>query len=336
MQSTTDCPKCTRVLVLSDTHGESSIESTELPQADIAIHCGDLTDESKLSEFHASLRLLESLPAPLELVIAGNHDFTLDNNTYQQKATEATTRLGIEPELLRRELGALFDADNARAAGIVLLDEGNHSFNLTNGAQLTVYASPLTPSASADWGFQYIPAYGDGEFDHAWDIREKTDIVITHSPPRGVLDHTDSRQKADSPSLLSAVAKMKPKLHCFGHIHEGWGARAVAWRPNEEMEGERAVSHFTAIDNDHSVTVKSLTTLKGGKLGTEEVASGKMRKAEEYLQKGYCEAKLPCGEQASSDGLDKTLLVNASIESRDPEGGQQLPWLVELNLPAHA
>lgn len=67
----------TRVLVLSDTHGEGLHHMPQDP-VDVAIHCGDLTEESKLGEFEEMVGLLRQINAPLKLVIAGNHDVTLD------------------------------------------------------------------------------------------------------------------------------------------------------------------------------------------------------------------------------------------------------------------
>ena len=69
----------TRFLILSDTHGiEFGPEVVPLQRADVVIHCGDLTQGSTLAEYRATIRLLESLQAPLKLVIAGNHDWTLE------------------------------------------------------------------------------------------------------------------------------------------------------------------------------------------------------------------------------------------------------------------
>lgn len=76
----------TRFLIISDTHAEEFPPIPDLP-VDVAIYCGDLTDESKLHEFQASLRLLQNIDAPLKLVIAGNHDLTLDIPTLRKKAT---------------------------------------------------------------------------------------------------------------------------------------------------------------------------------------------------------------------------------------------------------
>lgn len=55
----------------------------------MAIHCGDLTNDSKLRDYKATIRLLEQINAPIKVAIAGNHDFTLDNRVYEQKIEES-------------------------------------------------------------------------------------------------------------------------------------------------------------------------------------------------------------------------------------------------------
>ncbi|KAL9035538.1 MAG: hypothetical protein Q9214_006534, partial [Letrouitia sp. 1 TL-2023] len=160
----------TRFLVLSDTHA-TEFGSEEIPPqyADVAIHCGDLTEESKLEEYECSLRLLKNINAPLKLVIAGNHDFTLDTPTFRKHVANSR----IDPTLISRVYGEYGEArqvfEDAKAAGITFLDEGNYQFFLKNGAILTVYASPWTPSPNG-WGFQYSPEQG-----HDFKIAEGVD-----------------------------------------------------------------------------------------------------------------------------------------------------------------
>ncbi len=118
--------------------------------ADVCIHCGDLTEESKLDELHATLELLHAIEAPLKLVIAGNHDFTLDTLSFRKKVEEARPRL--EPELVAKVYGEYGEAKSllldVKRDGIYLLDEGTHRFTLQNGAELTVYTSPYTIGVS--------------------------------------------------------------------------------------------------------------------------------------------------------------------------------------------
>ena len=94
----------TRFLIISDTHGmEFSPEEKPLKRADVAIHCGDLTDGSTLDEFRTTIRLLKDIDAPLKLVIAGNHDFTMDIPTFEKMVAEVTPPLA--PDLVVKDVG---------------------------------------------------------------------------------------------------------------------------------------------------------------------------------------------------------------------------------------
>ena len=243
----------TRFAIVSDTHGLDCMPETQLQHANVAIHCGDLTEESKTAEYHVSIEQLRRINAPLKLVIAGNHDFTVDILNLKQKISEA--RPPLDPELIRKEYGDFGEArqlfEKEKDRGIIFLDEGTHHFILNNGASLTVFASPFTPSLG-DWGFQYHPGQG-----HDFPI-EGADIVITHGPPKGIMDYAQSGQRAGCSGLFKAVAKARPRLHCFGHIHEGWGAKLVAWR----KEISDNPSHLTDVDNGKSIIVANLSRLE--------------------------------------------------------------------------
>ena len=149
----------TRFFIISDTHGEDP-SPVHLPQepVDVAIHCGDLTEESKLDELKASVRLLKSINARLKLVFAGNHEFTLDTPMFKKKLGEVQP--SIELSLVKAYYGEFGEArelfEKAKTDGIFFLDEGNHRFALANGTRVNVFASPYTPSTN-DWGFQYHP-----------------------------------------------------------------------------------------------------------------------------------------------------------------------------------
>ncbi|MDR1181432.1 MAG: metallophosphatase domain-containing protein [Bacteroidales bacterium] len=58
-------------------------------------------------------------------------------------------------------------------------------------------------------------------------IPADTDILITHSPPFGILDTTDNSYGC--PDLLQAVLKIKPKYHLFGHVHGAYGIEKSAY-----------------------------------------------------------------------------------------------------------
>jgi multisite-specific tRNA:(cytosine-C5)-methyltransferase len=294
-----------QVMIISDTHGED-LDYSELPPVDVAIHCGDLTEESKLEEFRTAINTLQTIQATVKLVIAGNYDFTLDEPTFRQKLVTAD----LDDDLVRETYGDFGEAGRLldSVADIKYLREGTHRIELKNHAPLTVYASPYTASKS-DWGFTYDP-----EKDHQWDIQMGTDIVITHSPPRGILDMTDSRHRAGSASLFAAVASARPKLHCFGHIHEGWGARRVQWR---RLAKGVTPSHFNAIDGENSRTFETLATM-----------AREMVEHRKHQQQGYVDAgKVEDGKAA------QTIFVNAAVESMAENLPHHLPWIVEIDHP---
>ena len=53
-------------------------------------------------------------------------------------------------------------------------------------------------------------------------IPDDTDILVTHGPPLGYGDYCSSQLRAGCSELLSTIQnRVKPKIHVFGHIHEG-------------------------------------------------------------------------------------------------------------------
>ena len=47
--------------------------------------------------------------------------------------------------------------------------------------------------------------------------------MITHGPPADILDLTSDGLHVGCKQLLERVKQIKPRLHVFGHIHEGYG-----------------------------------------------------------------------------------------------------------------
>ncbi|KAK9525278.1 hypothetical protein VZT92_016005 [Zoarces viviparus] len=73
------------------------------------------------------------------------------------------------------------------------------------------------------WGFN-LPR-GQALLDKWNQIPDNTDILVTHCPPLGFLDWVPKKmQRVGCMELLNTVQRrIKPKLHVFGHIHEGYG-----------------------------------------------------------------------------------------------------------------
>ena len=102
---------------------------------------------------------------------------------------------------------------------------------------LQIYTSPYTPEFCGG-GFPYPrnedrfnPPKPGSQFTPANPIPSwpAVDIMLTHGPPRGILDLTFRGGPAGCENLLAAVKRVRPRVHVFGHIHEGRGAKRFAW-----------------------------------------------------------------------------------------------------------
>jgi Icc-related predicted phosphoesterase len=180
----------TRLVLLADSHGYHA--GLSVPEGDILVHAGDLTGRGRLHELEDTNRWLLSLPHPFKIAIAGNHDFCFEE----------------EPEAARRVL----------TAAIYLQDEA------VEVGGIRFWGSPWQPWFY-DWAFNLKrgPALA-----HKWAlIPDQVDVLVTHGPPAGILDKTFDGREVGCEDLLRRVEQVKPKLHVFGHIHEGRGA---LWR----------------------------------------------------------------------------------------------------------
>ncbi|KAK2020242.1 calcineurin-like phosphoesterase [Colletotrichum eremochloae] len=315
----------TRIFVISDTHG---LRLRYKHQADVVIHCGDATNESELEEYRNLIKDLSCIKAPLKLVIPGNHDFTLDIPRFKKRIIEVARSNPDVKKKYMAKYGDLGDArslfEEARDAGIVLLEEGTHIFKLANGARLKVYASPHTPAAGGFPGFQYPP-----EDRHDFAIEKGTNIAITHGPALGMLDRTKANPKAGCPDLLDAITRARPQLHCCGHIHEGWGAKMVTWKGNLAEEA-------TGTDEDSLKESSAIATLSDFKSlptdSTEETAHKRQFVKQSSLAR-CCEISLCQGDQHPRDAKSQTLFVNAAIQGAPGEAALHYPWMIDIELP---
>ncbi|KAI6785010.1 uncharacterized protein J7T54_008104 [Emericellopsis cladophorae] len=121
----------TKLLILSDAHADPEI----IPSG--------------------TLSLLAQIDAPLKLIIPGNHDFTLDDGAFAMIRTESL-RLNdgrLDEKSLDDAYGRVVQAQGILMGdGIrLLLEEGTYTFTPGNGARLTVFASPFTPSKNNIW-----------------------------------------------------------------------------------------------------------------------------------------------------------------------------------------
>jgi Icc-related predicted phosphoesterase len=181
-----------RIVAISDTHSRHQ-QFKDIPDGDILIHAGDATVRGDVQEVVEFNHWLGTLPHKHKIFVAGNHDFLFER----------------APELARTLI------TNA----IYLRD----SFRIVEG--LKIYGSPWQPRFF-DWAFNLDRG---PELRRKWEmIPDDTDVLITHGPPKGILDlvadrWTGTYEAVGCEELLPIVQRIRPRVHIFGHIHAGYG-----------------------------------------------------------------------------------------------------------------
>ena len=180
-----------RLVCISDTHGGH--RRLEVPDGDILIHAGDITHAGSLETVGDFDDWLADLPHPTKVVIAGNHDWSFQNDPDESRRllTHATY---LEDEA--REIDGLVYYGTPWTPRFRDLDEPLWAFDALRGEALAAKWEP---------------------------IPETVDILITHSPPHGVRDEIYTGEAIGCEDLRRRVEQVRPDLHVFGHVHENPG-----------------------------------------------------------------------------------------------------------------
>ena len=189
-----------KIKILSDTHANHLDEPQD--EVDMLIHCGDATNYraefANEKEWWYFWEWWKGYPAKYKVYVPGNHDSFLDSTAGRRFIKE------INKESVTTGLFILVNT-SVEIKGI------------------KIFGSPYTPTFG-QWSFMRNRDKIGKNWKH---IEEGTDIVITHGPPKGILDIAPSYGRGSGGvelcgdnSLLKAIYKVKPKYHCFGHIHD--------------------------------------------------------------------------------------------------------------------
>lgn len=153
------------------------------PPGDVLIVAGDFTVGGYEAEYRNFVKLMAAQPHPHKLVIYGNHEL---NAKYLEQ--------------LARDFTLLHDTS------VVI-----------KGRKF--YGTPYTPLTKG-WAFGKSPA----ALIKAWQrIPTDVDVLITHTPPAGILDLGRGRAYG-CPHLAERLHSLRSlKLHVFGHVHSARG-----------------------------------------------------------------------------------------------------------------
>lgn len=187
-----------RIWHISDTHG---IHRKLKPpkNIDMVIHSGDSSNHPNPGKNEREVRefidWFYHLPIKHKVFVPGNHDTSIE---YGYVTASEFENLGMHL-LVDKEIEL----------------EG-----------LKIYGSPWCPQYG-NWSYM-LPRRT--LYDKVWNkIPEGIDILVTHTPAMGYLDLTYHTPNQPGPSvgwenvgcedLARRVREVRPKLHCFGHIH---------------------------------------------------------------------------------------------------------------------
>lgn len=197
-----------RLVLISDTHNLHG--QLNIPNGDVLIHAGDITEMGKLDDLRSFNEWLGKLPHQHKLVIAGNHDFCLERQAAESEAV-------------------LTNCTYLRDSGVAI--EG-----------VKFYGSPWQPEF---YDFAFNLPRGEA-LKAKWDlIPTDTDVLITHGPPHGYGDLTRQGDRAGCEELLKALQRLQPRLHVYGHIHEGAGTYRI---------GRTVLVNASSCDPDYQPT----------------------------------------------------------------------------------
>ena len=189
-----------KIICISDTHNLHAQMSHPVPNGDILIHAGDISNNGDLEDIISFAEWSKNLKHKYKIIIAGNHDFCFDPNGRIKKYTPLAQK-------------------TLKEAGWIYLED---SSCIIEGIKF--YGSPWQPTFF-DWAFN---AERGKEIAKIWElIPEDTDVLITHGPPAKILDKTHDGSDVGCEDLLKKIQDLKIKLHVFGHIHEAYGSKSI-------------------------------------------------------------------------------------------------------------
>lgn len=179
-----------RALLLSDTHQFHYNLNIPTSGYSMVIHTGDFTNMGKENEIDYFLDWYSKIPCKYKILIAGNHDLSLDD--YTDPNSKAFTK-------------------RCKKLGIIYLQD---SSVVIEGVKF--YGSPRVPRFY-DWAFMHTEKELKAIYKK---IPEDTDVLLTHGPALRKGDEV-SRGHVGSEALIDRIIELpKLKYHIFGHIHE--------------------------------------------------------------------------------------------------------------------
>lgn len=195
---------------ISDLHGDLP----NLEGGDLLLIAGDLTATDTENEYTKFFDWLYQQNYKSIVFIAGNHDGYIQNNYSIFNKSNPNFILEITRNVPLKIQYLCDSSTEFEGLKIYGSPWTKRFWGQNPHAMAFCLESPLDPEEPMlQMKFDAIP--------------DDIDILITHSPPYGILDQVQNKwnagERVGSTSLLKAVQRIKPKLHVFGHIHGSYG-----------------------------------------------------------------------------------------------------------------
>lgn len=184
-----------KLVLLSDTHGKH--HKVKVPDGDVLVHAGDcLSDGYDFRELKDFAKWFHAQPHRHKILIAGNRDWLFEKQPHLAKEIFAGVHYLCDSGVLLKDIAGAYE-DKYFWGSPYQPEFFNWAFNVPRGAELKKH----------------------------WDLTPRsTNVLITHGPPRGILDTVKAgREHLGDDDLLTAVRRVSPAVHVFGHIHGGAG-----------------------------------------------------------------------------------------------------------------
>lgn len=171
---------------------------------DVAIFSGDCSNprdpysnEQEVLNFIEWYGMIKTIP--FKLMTAGNHDVSIERKFVTREKIESKGLIYLENESVELEINDGISEERRK---------------------LKIYGSPMSPSFGEGWAYNRKR----NKLNDLWQtIPTDSDIVVTHTPPKGALDLSFDRAGKLEFCGCNALAKrlrvINPILSLFGHIH---------------------------------------------------------------------------------------------------------------------
>lgn len=220
---------CLRVVIISDTHTfQTDDEMKPMPIGDVLIHAGDFSQDGHKTQLIQFINWFDSHPHKYKLFIAGNHDVTLHTEYYVNRGA-----MRFQP-VMSKKIGPLDYAKQCKevidGSESIYLQDSSYSVSsstIASGNSIKFYGSPWQPYFD-DWAFN---AARGQSLSGIWaKIPPDVDVLVTHGPPRGILDRNGTGKEVGCADLLVELQSRTspPRLHAFGHVHDSYGESLLA------------------------------------------------------------------------------------------------------------